>query len=207
VAPIVLRLFMALLATVFGLYFVGALVRGKASLPQRFGPSIVVDRRTKPGSFWTAVVVAGVVTSFAAVVAILGPMKPPAGNELAGIDGGCLSVRDGLTSDGTPVELRPCIGGPSAAFQYWTAPDGKLVATGSDKCLEVKGGSSADGAAIDIATCSGAPNQRWEIQAAQIVGIGGKCLDAQDGDAEVKAVRLEPCDGQPNQAWRDRQPY
>ena len=198
---------MALLASVSGLYFVGALVSGQASLPQRFGPSVVVNRRGKPGSFWTAVAVSGAATTLAAVVAILGPMKPPAGNEWSGIDGGCLSVHDGLKADGTPVELWPCIGGPNAAFEYWTRPNGQLVATGSGKCLEVEGGGSADGAAIDIATCSGAPSQRWAVQATQIVGIGGKCLDVQEGDAEAKVVRLEVCDGQPNQAWRARQPY
>jgi hypothetical protein len=195
------------LGAVFGLYFVNALVSGKAGLPQRFAPTIVADRATNPGLFWTSVGGAGLVAAFCALVAILGPLKPPAGSEWAGIDGGCLSVHDGLKTDGAPVELWPCIGGPDAAFEYWTTPNGQFVATDSDKCLEVKGGGSADGAAIDIATCSGAPGQRWAVQAAQIVGIGGKCLDVQNRDGDAKPVRIEPCDGQPNQTWRARQPY
>jgi hypothetical protein len=88
-APTVLRLFMALLATVFGLYFVGALVSGQASLPQRFGPSLVVDRRGKPSSFWTAVVVAGIVTTL-----------PRWSRSL-----------------GKPVRLEPCDGQPNQAWR------------------------------------------------------------------------------------------
>jgi Ricin-type beta-trefoil lectin domain len=178
---------------------------GRGCLPQRSGPSVVVDRRTKPGMFWTAVVFAGVVAAFSASVAILGPLRPPAGSELVGIDDGCLSVQAGAVADGALVEFRPCVGGVTAPYQFWTATAGRVVGTGSRKCLEVDG---ADGAGVDIRTCSGAPNQRWALQGTEIVGPGGSCLTVKgDGESDVSAVDLAPCNSQPNQSWRLHQPY
>jgi hypothetical protein len=208
VPPIVVQLIMGLLAVVFGLYFAGALLSGKVGLPQRFGPSVVVDRQTKPGPFWTAVVVAGVVCAFCALIAVVGPMKMPVGRELVGIGDECLSVQGGLKADATPVELRPCVGGTTAPYQFWTAANGQILGTGSGKCLEVKGDGSADGEAVDIATCSGAPGQRWTVQGTQIVGPGGKCLDVQNGgSAEISPIDLASCDAQPRQSWQAHEPY
>lgn len=202
-SPLVTRLVEALIAIAFGLYFASALMRGKAVLPQRFGPIIIADRRTKPASFWTAVVVSGVVAAFSALIAIVGSVKPPAGVQLVGLGGDCLGVRAGGRADGTPVELRVCVPYVNGAYQFWTVANGQIVSVSSGKCLEL---GDSGGAPIDIRTCAAGPNQQWAFQGGAIVGPGGKCLSAQDGAAEVKPVDLEPCANQPYQAWQAQRP-
>ena len=79
--------------------------------------------------------------------------------ELIGIDGKCLDVPNGNATDGTPVEIWQCHGGPN---QQWTISNGAVIGIGG-KCLDVPNSNTTDGTPVEIWQCHGGSNQQWSF--------------------------------------------
>jgi hypothetical protein len=124
-------------------------------------------------------------------------------DEIRGIEGKCLDVEGGSSTDGTRVILWPCNGGIN---QRWKVlRDGKVLGI-DGKCLDVRGGSSENGAPVIIWACHSGDNQRWEItDKGELRGTGKKCLDPSGwGAANGAPIILWPCHGRSNQWWKAR---
>jgi hypothetical protein len=132
------------------------------------------------------------------IAAMLAFAMPCDAAEIVGIQGQCLDVQGGDTTDGTPIDIYHCHG---AANQQWEFSNGQIVSS-SGKCLDVQGGDPEDGARIVLFRCHAGPDQQWSIYNGQIVGMGGKCLDVQGGSAADRTpVILFHCHGARNQRW------
>ncbi|MET9800906.1 PQQ-dependent sugar dehydrogenase [Streptomyces sp. NPDC006368] len=128
------------------------------------------------------------------------PSAGPRTGEVKGVNGKCLDVAGGASTDGTQVHLWTCNG---TTGQKWTAgTDGTLQALG--KCLDVQAGSTADGARIQLWTCNATGAQKWTPQADGTVRNpqSAKCLDAEGSTwNDATRVHLWTCHTGPNQKW------
>jgi Ricin-type beta-trefoil lectin domain len=123
---------------------------------------------------------------------------PTIGAELVGYSGSCAEVRDGATSDGSPLDLFHCHGSPN---QRWFVRKG-AISESFGSCIDVDGGAAREGASIILVTCNSAPSQRWAITNGQVVGIGGMCLDVMGGAAaDFTPLVLATCRSPPSQSW------
>jgi hypothetical protein len=123
---------------------------------------------------------------------------PVLGAQILSSASGCIDVRDGMTADGTPIDLFQCHGSPN---QRWFIGRGQ-ISENFGSCLDIQGGASVDGAAIILVTCNGRPSQQWQVIDGQIVGLGNKCLDSNGGDAaDATAPILAECRPTPSQRW------
>jgi hypothetical protein len=123
---------------------------------------------------------------------------PVLGAQVLSGGGRCLDVLDGMTADGTPIDLFQC---HQSANQRWFIGRGQ-ISENFGSCLDVQGGVGADGAAIILVTCNGSPSQQWRVIDGQIVGPGNKCLDSKDGGAaDLMPVILSECRSIPSQRW------
>jgi glucosylceramidase len=118
------------------------------------------------------------------------------------LDGKCLDVTNGSTTNGNQPQLWDCVAG--SANQQWTVgADGSI--TGLGKCLDVVNNSTADGAAVHLWDClSTVASQKWTVTAAgDIVNTAsGKCLDVKDkSTANGAKLQLWTCTGTSNQKW------
>ncbi|WP_031525622.1 SGNH/GDSL hydrolase family protein [Streptomyces sp. NRRL F-5123] len=117
----------------------------------------------------------------------------------SGIAGKCLDVRNGSSTDGTPVQIYGC---NNAAAQNWTAyADGTLRAVG--KCLDATGRGTANGTKIEIWTCNGGANQVWQaVNGSYRNPVSGRCLDDPAASTtDGTQLQLWDCNGQANQEW------
>jgi Ricin-type beta-trefoil lectin domain len=123
---------------------------------------------------------------------------PVLGAQILSSARGCLDVRDGVTADGTPIDLFQCHGSPN---QRWFIGRGQ-ISESFGSCLDVQGSTSVDGAPIILVTCNGRPSQQWRVIDGQIVGLGNKCLDSMGGGAaDLTPVILAECRPTPSQRW------
>src|SRR5262249_35503382 len=101
---------------------------------------------------------------------------------------------------GTPVRIHQC---DPFKDQQWNLADNQISNSGSI-CLTVKDDATADGTAVVYAPCRGLPGQHWTPDAnGHIVGLGGKCLDVEGGDAVNWApLIIATCTGTSTQTWR-----
>ncbi|MBT2490971.1 ThuA domain-containing protein [Streptomyces sp. ISL-96] len=124
----------------------------------------------------------------------------PQPGEVRGVNGKCMDVAGGATTDGTQIQLWTCSG---ANAQKWTRPgDGTFRAL--NKCLDVSGGGSANGTKIQLWTCNGTGAQQWAPQADGTVRNpqSGKCLDAEGATwNDGTRIHLWSCHTGPNQKW------
>jgi hypothetical protein len=119
--------------------------------------------------------------------------------QVVGIDGKCLDVPHGSTTNGTGVEIWRC--GGSYPNQRWSFVGDTIVGIGG-KCLDVDSGHTADGTRVQMWNCNGGPNQRWQFLNGQFIGIGHKCLDVAGANTDDGTpVLLWQCNGGPNQKW------
>jgi hypothetical protein len=119
----------------------------------------------------------------------------PAAGQVNGRGGLCLSVHNGQTADGTPLELAAC---DHTGGQQFTPP-----ATGAvrvlGKCLDVAGGGTAAGTPVQLYTCNGSAAQAWSLTSAGKLVNSTRCLAATTaGDG----MRLADCADTADQAWR-----
>ncbi|MEV4947081.1 lectin [Streptomyces sp. NPDC053755] len=124
----------------------------------------------------------------------------PTGGEVRGVNGKCLDVAGGASTDGTQAQIYTCNG---TLAQKWSRPgDGTLRALG--KCLDVNGGATANGTKIQVWTCNGSAAQVWQPQSDGTVRNpqSGKCLDAEGGTwNDGTRVHLWTCHAEANQKW------
>jgi Ricin-type beta-trefoil lectin domain len=123
---------------------------------------------------------------------------PVLGAQVLSGAGGCMDVLDGMTADGTPIDLFQCHGSPN---QRWFIGRGQ-ISENFGSCLDVQGSAGVDGAAIILVTCNGRPSQQWRVIEGQIVGLGNKCLDSKDGGAaDLTPLVLSECRPTLSQRW------
>lgn len=79
----------------------------------------------------------------------------------------------------------------------------KPLKVAGNLCLDVAGDINAAGTNVHIFGCNDAPNQKWRIDAGQVINEGGKCLDvAGDVNAAGTNVQIFDCNDAANQKWR-----
>jgi len=123
---------------------------------------------------------------------------PVIGAQLIGKNGECIDVQDGLTADGTPIDVFQCHGSPN---ERWFIRNG-VISESFGSCLDVQGGAPIDAAPIILVTCSGTLSQQWSITSGQIVGLGGKCIvESGGGSADLTPLILSSCNAPPNSRW------
>ncbi|GAB1692471.1 ricin-type beta-trefoil lectin domain protein [Krasilnikovia sp. M28-CT-15] len=109
----------------------------------------------------------------------------------------CLEVRDSVTANGTPAQLRDCAG---SANQRWTFTSDGALRGFADKCLD----ADPAGSTVRIWDCTGAAQQRWTLTGAgELRGLDDRCLDLRDADGpNGTPAELRACTGEPRQKWR-----
>jgi hypothetical protein len=121
---------------------------------------------------------------------------------VGGQSGRCLDVPNGVTTNGTQVQLYDCWGG---APQRWTYTSAKqLQVNGSNKCLDANNQGTANGTAAVVWDCNGQTNQQWNVNSnGTITGVqSGLCLDANaKATANGTKIILWACNGGSNQQW------
>ena len=88
---------------------------------------------------------AALATAGCAPTIVLPPDPTPVlGAQILSSASGCVDVRDGMTADGTPIDLFQCHG---SANQRWFIGRGQ-ISENFGSCLDIQGGASVDGAAL-----------------------------------------------------------
>jgi len=147
---------------------------------------------------------------------------------VGGQSGRCVDVPNGVTTNGTQVQLYDCWGGTSqrwtytsskqlqvygnkvqmwdcdgnAAAQNWTvSTSGTLTIDGG--CLDITGANFSNGTLVELWTCNGGSNQQWQAVNGQLVNpASGKCLDDPNSNtADGTQLILWACNGGSNQQW------
>lgn len=117
--------------------------------------------------------------------------------ELHAVSTRCLEVRDSSPADGTPAQLRDCVG---SANQRWTfTADGALRGF-AGRCLDADPADST----VRAGDCTGAARQRWVLTGdGELRGLDDRCLDLRDADLpNATPAELRACTGEPRQKWR-----
>jgi hypothetical protein len=158
----------------------------------------MVDPLTR-GAIRKMLAVAAAMTAGCATTVVLPPDPTPVLGALILAGGGsCVDVRDGVTTDGTPIVLFQCHGSPN---QRWFIGRGQ-IAENFGSCMDVQGSAAVDGAPVILVTCNARPGQQWRVVDGQIIGIGDKCLDSADGGSgDLTPLVLAQCKGTPSQRW------
>jgi hypothetical protein len=130
----------------------------------------------------------------------------PGGNQqnvqiVGGQSGRCLDDPNGVTTNGTQLQLFDCNG---LAPQRWSYNSTSRRLTVLGKCLDANGQGTTNGTAAVIWDCNGQTNQQWNLNAnGTITGVqSGLCLDA-TGRATANGTRIIiwACNGGTNQQW------
>jgi hypothetical protein len=98
------------------------------------------------------------------------------------IEGKCMGVPAGTTTDGTPVQIEQCNGG---ANQEWILnADGSFSSlANTSSCLDLADSNTANGTAIDLWHCNGGKNQQWGYSGGstnELKSAFGGCIDNPD---------------------------
>jgi hypothetical protein len=96
------------------------------------------------------------------------------------VEGKCLDLQNGNTTNGTPVQIWDCVGGQHQ--QWMSGSDGTIrYAANQNKCLDLTAGNTADGTKLQIWDCAGptgGSHQHWSLGAGgALMGPDGKCVD------------------------------
>ena len=66
----------------------------------------------------------------------------------------------------------------------------------------MQGDQGVNGAAVIYTPCAGKPSQKWTASNGNLIGVGGKCIDVEDGNQAPGArLVLATCSGRPTQRW------
>ncbi len=122
--------------------------------------------------------------------------------EVVGAQSGrCVDVPNGVTTNGTQVQLYDCWGGSP---QRWTYTSAKQLQVYGNKCLDANAKGTTNGTAVIIYDCNSQTNQQWNVNAnGTVTGVqSGLCLDA-NGAATANGTKLIlwSCNGASNQQW------
>jgi len=73
----------------------------------------------------------------------------------------------------------------------------------TNQCMNVVNhGYPVAGTPLRAKPCDPWQNQQWELVNGQLTGVGGFCVDTQDGaSADGTPVLYVPCNGRPSQHW------
>ncbi|HEX5495306.1 MAG TPA: lectin [Mycobacteriales bacterium] len=119
---------------------------------------------------------------------------------VGGQSGRCIDVPNGITTNGTQLQLFDCLGNSA---QRWTYTSGRqLMVLG--KCLDASGRGTTNGTPVIIWDCNGQTNQQWNLNAnGTITGVqSGLCLDATGAvTANGTKIIIWSCNGGANQQW------
>ncbi|MFF2044395.1 ricin-type beta-trefoil lectin domain protein [Kitasatospora sp. NPDC058170] len=130
-----------------------------------------------------------------------GPAVPagPVG-QITGYGNKCVGVKDGNTTNGTPVQIWDCLGNTAQTWKI--AVDGTVRALG--KCLDVKGGNTAIGTPVQLYDCNGGGAQQWQPRpdGSLYNPMSGRCLDDfAYSTTNGNQILIWDCNGAANQVW------
>ena len=103
------------------------------------------------------------------------PIPAGTGYPIIGIDGKCLDLTDGNTTDSTAIQIWTCNNGGN---QKWTLNDGALQSLG--KCLDIQEGNFSAGNKLQIRTCNHNNSQQWIFDSDGTIrpsGASNLCLE------------------------------
>lgn len=112
----------------------------------------------------------------------------------------CLDDANSNTTNGNPVIIWDCHGGPNQ--QWATSPAETMAVQG--KCLDATAHGTSPGTRVEIWDCNGGANQQWTLGSdATLRGVeSGLCLGVTAGaTTNNSATELQTCDGSPSQRW------
>jgi hypothetical protein len=122
--------------------------------------------------------------------------------EIVGAPSGrCIDVPNGVTTNGTQVQLYDCSG---VSAQRWTYTSAKQLQVYGTKCLDANGQGTTNGTTAIIWDCNGQTNQQWNLNTnGTITGIqSGLCLDATaKATTNGTKIALWTCNSGTNQQW------
>jgi hypothetical protein len=154
------------------------------------------SRKFLAGAVMAAVIgalgVVGITTAFAA----------SSGTLVSSLNGKCLDVTDGSTTNGNQPQMWSCTSGNQN--QQWTLADNGSV-QGRGKCLDLANNSTANGAVVHLWDCyDTVATQKWTLNTSGglVNNAAGKCLDIKDNNAADGAkLQIWDCAGSANQKW------
>ncbi|WP_433299272.1 ricin-type beta-trefoil lectin domain protein [Actinoplanes sp. CA-030573] len=134
------------------------------------------------------------------ILGITNASAASAGALVSSLNGKCLDLTNGSTTNGNQPQLWSCVAG--SANQTWTLADNGSVQV-KGKCLDVAGNSSADGAVVHVWDCfDTVATQKWSLSGGSLINSNGKCLDVKDKNtADGAKLQLWTCTGTSNQKW------
>ncbi|MEV4611829.1 ricin-type beta-trefoil lectin domain protein [Kitasatospora sp. NPDC049258] len=115
----------------------------------------------------------------------------------------CLDDPNGVTDNGTPVQIYDCNG--SIPQQFTAQANGSVVVKG--KCLDAYGSGTTNGTKIVLFDCLGGANQVWQVRPDGSIfnPISGRCLDVPNGNAvNGNQMQLYDCNNTSAQRWFTR---
>lgn len=117
---------------------------------------------------------------------------------IGGISNRCLNVKNGSTTNQTPLIMFNCSNNANQRFMTLSS-DNTIRVLG--RCLDAGIGAN-NGAFVRIHDCHGQVQQQWIITSSgQIVNVGGdNCLHAITTVNEA-AIHVNQCDGSASQRW------
>ncbi|MEW9555383.1 glycoside hydrolase family 66 protein [Nonomuraea sp. NPDC050783] len=124
---------------------------------------------------------------------------PGDGGHIVNSNGKCVTVADGATANGTPIQQATC---SSSASQSWTLDGTQLKALG--KCMDVVGGGTANGTKAHLWDCGGYTSQQWVPQSNGTLKNlkSGRCLDIEaQSSSDGAALHLWDCGTWASQKW------
>jgi beta-glucanase (GH16 family) len=117
---------------------------------------------------------------------------------VTGINKKCLANRNGLNTEGNPIDARACNG---STGQLWSAYSDHTLRT-EGGCLDVAGGGTASGTDVDWYACNGTAAQVWTHKAdGELVNPkSGLCLTDPNGNTAGR-LAIETCTDASAQRW------
>lgn len=118
----------------------------------------------------------------------------------------CLTSPGGSTTDGTVLDIEPCIGSASQRFHITLGLliQGQTIAAPGGTCVDVLGvNTGGNGTPVTLFDCRREANdQQWWHQADQSITTLGRCLDITgNATASGTKVALYDCNGVNGQKW------
>lgn len=126
--------------------------------------------------------------------------------------GTCVSNSGGVSSDGNPIVISPCVSG-SDAQRWLLVPNidptfGLMV---QRKCMDTAGGGTANGTPIQLSPCNGSIGQRWIAARVSIHPITfvvylknaqtGRCAAVNHDGPSGSQLQLWDCDSTHDVGW------
>jgi hypothetical protein len=126
----------------------------------------------------------------------------PTSGEVIGDGGLCLDVRDGVTTNGQPIQLYGCNHGAGQQVTYTSGNTIQVLG----KCLDTAGGNVGNHTPIDLYDCNSTGAQIWlhRTDGTLLNPQSGRCLDDPNSNTIPGAVQLQlfDCSAVAAQIWK-----